>query len=76
MINYLKMVCRNVLLIDFIVLSDADLKKTTDLLNDGKKVAMLIGAGAMNVGNEVKQVAELLGAGGAKGIARKSSIAR
>ena len=30
----------------------------------------------MNVGNEVKQVAELLGAGGAKGIARKSSIAR
>ncbi|MEO6814007.1 MAG: thiamine pyrophosphate-requiring protein [Ginsengibacter sp.] len=57
-----------------IIPSDADLKKTADLLNDGKKVAMLIGAGAMDAGNEVKQVAELLGAGVAKALLGKAAL--
>ena len=57
-----------------IVPSDEDLRKTADLLNDGKKVAMLIGAGAMNATNEVKQVAELLGAGVAKALLGKAAL--
>ena len=57
-----------------IVPSEEDLKKTADLLNDGKKVAMLIGAGAMDAANEVKQVAELLGAGVAKALLGKAAL--
>lgn len=57
-----------------IVPSDEDLKKTADLLNDGKKVAMLIGAGAMNAAHEVKEVAELLGAGVAKALLGKAAL--
>lgn len=57
-----------------IVPSDADLKKAADLLNDGKKVAMLIGAGAMNAAHEVKEVAELLGAGVAKALLGKAAL--
>lgn len=37
-----------------------------DILNSGKKVAMLVGAGAKHATNEVIEVAELLGCGVAK----------
>ena len=51
-----------------IVPSDSELKRTADLLNEGKKVAILVGAGALGAGEEIKQVADLLGAGVAKAL--------
>lgn len=57
-----------------IVPAEKDLKKTADLLNEGKKVAILIGAGAMNAGNVVKEVADLLGAGIAKALLGKAAL--
>ncbi|MGH7996778.1 MAG: thiamine pyrophosphate-requiring protein [Opitutaceae bacterium] len=44
----------------------SDLEKAAKILNQGKKVAMLVGAGALGAQAEVLQVAELLGAGVAK----------
>src|SRR5205823_8233473 len=49
-----------------IIPAQSDLQKAADLLNEGEKVAILIGAGAANAQEEVIQVAELLGAGVAK----------
>ncbi len=40
----------------------ADLQKAADLLNAGKKVAILAGRGALGAGGELERVAELLGA--------------
>lgn len=57
-----------------IVPEPTDLQKAADLLNSGKKVAMLIGAGAWNAADEVIQVADLLGAGIAKALLGKSVI--
>ena len=57
-----------------IVPAEEDLKKTADLLNEGEKVAILIGAGAMNAGKEVKEVADLLGAGIAKALLGKAAL--
>ena len=48
--------------------TDADLVKAAAILNEGKKVAMLVGAGAMRAADEVIEVAELLGAGVAKAL--------
>jgi pyruvate dehydrogenase (quinone) len=44
----------------------ADLEAAAKLLNDGERVAMLVGAGALAASAEVLEVAELLGAGIAK----------
>lgn len=52
----------------------ADLQKAAEILNSGKKVAMLVGAGALNAREEVKQVAELLGAGVAKALLGKAVL--
>jgi pyruvate dehydrogenase (quinone) len=57
-----------------IIPPESELKKAADLLNDGKKVAMLIGAGALNAAEEVKEVAELLGAGVAKALLGKAAL--
>src|SRR5437660_8689573 len=43
-----------------------DLQRAAEILNQGQKVAMLIGQGAAKAADEVVQVAELLGAGVAK----------
>ena len=43
-----------------------ELRKAADILNEGEKVAILIGAGAADAADEVIQAAELLGAGVAK----------
>ena len=51
-----------------IVPSDSELKRTADLLNEGEKVAILVGAGALGAAEEIKQVAEILGAGVAKAL--------
>ncbi len=50
------------------------LQKAADILNEGKKVAMLIGAGALNAQEEVKEVAELLGAGVAKALLGRAAL--
>ncbi len=49
-----------------VVPHETDLKAAAKILNQGKKVAMLVGAGALSAQDEVLQVAELLGAGVAK----------
>ena len=45
-----------------------DLQRAADILNEGEKVAMLVGQGALGAPDEVVQVAELLGAGVAKAL--------
>jgi len=44
----------------------ADLSAAAKILNAGEKVAMLVGAGALNAQDEVLEIADLLGAGVAK----------
>ena len=51
-----------------------DLQKAADILNEGKKVAMLVGAGAFNAADEVIAVAETLGAGVAKALLGKAVL--
>ena len=53
---------------------DADLRRAADVLNAGKKVAMLVGAGVLNAADEVMEVAELLGAGVAKALLGKAVL--
>jgi len=53
---------------------DEELKRAANILNEGKRVAMLIGAGALNASKEVKEVAELLGAGVAKALLGKAAL--
>src|SRR5690606_36884677 len=51
-----------------------DLKRAADILNEGEKVAILIGAGARNAPDEVIETAELLGAGIAKALLGKDVL--
>lgn len=51
-----------------------DLQAAADLLNEGKKVAMLIGAGAKNAADECLQIADILGAGIAKALLGKAVL--
>ena len=53
---------------------DQDLKHAAEVLNAGKKVAMLIGAGTLNAAEEVIQVADILGAGVAKALLGKAAL--
>ena len=57
-----------------VVPKDADLRRAAEILNSGKKVAMLVGAGALQASDEVMQVAELLGAGVAKALLGKAVL--
>src|SRR5437588_7432221 len=57
-----------------IIPTDADLQRASTILNEGRKVAMLIGAGAMHAGKEVTEVADLLGAGVAKALLGKAAM--
>ena len=57
-----------------IIPTDADLQRAATILNEGKKVAMLIGAGTMHAGKEVTEVADLLGAGVAKALLGKAAL--
>ncbi len=54
-----------------VIPADHDLRKAADVLNAGKKVAMLVGAGALSATDEVLEVAEILGAGIAKALLGK-----
>ncbi|KFI23655.1 thiamine pyrophosphate-requiring protein [Nitrosococcus oceani] len=51
-----------------------DLQQAAEVLNRGKKVAILVGAGALGATDEVIQVAELLGAGVAKALLGKGAL--
>ncbi|HQT79807.1 MAG TPA: thiamine pyrophosphate-requiring protein [Rhodopila sp.] len=53
---------------------DADLRRAADVLNAGKKVAMLVGAGALQATDEVIAVANKLGAGCAKALLGKATL--
>lgn len=50
------------------------LANAADILNRGERVAMLVGAGALSAGNEVRAVAERLGAGVAKALLGKAVL--
>ena len=52
----------------------SDLQRAADILNEGNKVAMLVGAGAFNAADEVIAVAEILGAGVAKALLGKAVL--
>ncbi len=51
-----------------------DLRAAADVLNAGRKVAILVGAGALQATDEVVEVAELLGAGVAKALLGKAAM--
>ncbi|WP_025034612.1 thiamine pyrophosphate-requiring protein [Bradyrhizobium sp. DOA9] len=53
---------------------DADLDRAADVLNAGKKVAMLVGAGALGATDEVIAVADRLSAGCAKALLGKAAL--
>src|ERR1700710_1079122 len=57
-----------------IVPEDADLSKAAEILNAGKKVAMLVGAGARGAGPLLIEMANLLGAGVAKALLGKDVL--
>ncbi|WP_250481040.1 thiamine pyrophosphate-requiring protein [Caballeronia sp. GAOx1] len=51
-----------------------DLQRAAEILNSGKKVAILVGAGALQATDEVIAVAEKLGAGVAKALLGKAAL--
>ncbi|MFL6605004.1 MAG: thiamine pyrophosphate-requiring protein [Steroidobacteraceae bacterium] len=53
---------------------ESDLRRAADVLNNGKKVAMLVGAGALEATDEVIAVADRLGAGAAKALLGKAAL--
>jgi pyruvate dehydrogenase (quinone) len=53
---------------------DSDLRRAARLLNEGKKVAMLVGAGGLGAADEIKETAELLGAGVAKALLGRAAL--
>src|SRR5213082_3616888 len=53
---------------------EALLREAADVLNSGKKVAMLVGAGALEATDEVIAVAERLQAGVAKALLGKAAL--
>ncbi|MDB6111343.1 MAG: thiamine pyrophosphate-requiring protein [Pedosphaera sp.] len=57
-----------------VIPSAQDLRKAADILNAGKRVAMLVGAGCLRATDEVIEVAELLGAGVAKALLGKAAV--
>ncbi|MBC8635252.1 thiamine pyrophosphate-requiring protein [Caballeronia sp. EK] len=57
-----------------IVPYDDDLQRAADVLNAGKKVAILVGAGALQATDEVIAVADKLGAGVAKALLGKAAL--
>ncbi|MGF7206556.1 pyruvate dehydrogenase (quinone) [Skermanella aerolata] len=57
-----------------IVPYDEDLRSAADVLNAGKKVAILVGAGALHATDEVIAVADKLQAGAAKALLGKAAL--
>jgi len=57
-----------------IIPHDETLARAATILNNGKKVAILAGAGALHAGDELVEIAELLGAGIAKALLGKAVV--
>jgi pyruvate dehydrogenase (quinone) len=57
-----------------VVPHEEELARAADVLNAGKKVAMLVGAGALDATQEVIEVADTLGAGVAKALLGKAVV--
>jgi pyruvate dehydrogenase (quinone) len=57
-----------------VIPKERDLRRAAEVLNAGKKVAMLVGAGALQATDEVIEVAEILGAGVSKALLGKAAI--
>ena len=57
-----------------VVPAQAELQRAADILNAGKKVALLVGAGALGATDEVIAVADRLGAGAAKALLGKAVL--
>src|SRR5256714_4842269 len=57
-----------------VIPAEVDLHRAADILNSGEKVAMLVGAGALQATDEVIEVADILGAGVAKALLGKAAI--
>ncbi|MGF6852486.1 thiamine pyrophosphate-requiring protein [Paraburkholderia sp. CI3] len=57
-----------------VVPSDEQLRQAADVLNAGRKVAILVGAGALHATDEVIAIAEKLGAGVAKALLGKAAL--
>ncbi|HEX4122461.1 MAG TPA: thiamine pyrophosphate-requiring protein [Verrucomicrobiae bacterium] len=57
-----------------VIPAEKDLRRAAEILNAGKKVAMLIGAGTLHAPAEVIETAELLGAGVAKALLGKAAL--
>ncbi len=53
---------------------DAAIRRAADVLNAGKKVAILVGTGARDAHQELGEVADLLGAGAAKALLGKDVL--
>jgi pyruvate dehydrogenase (quinone) len=54
--------------------AEQDLRRAAEVLNAAKRPAMLIGAGALGAGAEVRAVAETLGAGVCKALLGKAAL--
>ncbi len=57
-----------------VVPRDEDLRRAAEVLNAGKRVAMLVGAGALGATAEVVETADVLGAGVAKALLGKAAV--
>jgi pyruvate dehydrogenase (quinone) len=57
-----------------LVPAEQDLRRAAEVLDAGKKTAILVGAGALQATDEVIEVAELLGAGIAKALLGKAAV--
>src|SRR5919206_2782467 len=57
-----------------VVPPEGQVRQAADILNAGKKVAMLVGQGALGASDEVVEVAETLGAGVAKALLGKTVV--
>ena len=57
-----------------IVPGESELREAAKVLDEGEKVAMLVGAGALRAMDEVIEIADLLGAGVAKALLGKAAL--
>ncbi len=57
-----------------VIPQDTDLRRAAKVLNEGKKVAILVGAGALRATDEVIAVADRLEAGAAKALLGKAAL--
>ena len=54
--------------------TEEDLRRAADVLNEGERVAMLIGQGAIGAAEEVREVADILACGVAKALTGRAAL--